>query len=168
MKHIWLLFVGVVVIFGTGARSAQAQDTKDVKLDVVKFDGLSKEVSKYKGKVVVVDFWSNTCPPCIKAFPKMAKLQRKYGGKGLQIITVSTSKATKEELTTAKSWLAKFEMPTRNLLLDEDAKFLAKELRITSVPSIYVFNRQGKWRHFVKGVSAEELEKLIVEFLNEK
>ena len=34
-----------------------AQDKGEVKLDVVKYDGLKDAVSRQRGKVVLIDFW---------------------------------------------------------------------------------------------------------------
>ncbi|MGF1583333.1 MAG: TlpA family protein disulfide reductase [Gemmataceae bacterium] len=166
MKKLWL-FVGAILIVGFAGQPTPAQE-KNIKLDVVKFDGLCQEVNKHKGKVIVVDFWSNTCVPCIQGFPKLVKLHKKYSAKGLHIITVNTDTADKKEIETAKGWLSKAKMPTQNLLLDENYLVLGEKLRVEGVPSVYVFNRQGQWRHFADGVSPDELEKLIVKFLNEK
>lgn len=44
--------------------------------------------SQYKGKLVILDFWHSWCAPCIKAFPEMSELQRKFGDK-IQVILVN-------------------------------------------------------------------------------
>ena len=41
-----------------------------------------------KGKVIVLDFWATWCVPCVKAFPKMAAIQKQYS-KEVQVIAVS-------------------------------------------------------------------------------
>jgi hypothetical protein len=37
-----------------------AQDKSDIKLDIVKYDGLKDAVTRNRGKVVLVDFWGTT------------------------------------------------------------------------------------------------------------
>ena len=39
------------------AGAAPAQEKKEIKLDVVKYDVLRDAVAKERGKVVLVDFW---------------------------------------------------------------------------------------------------------------
>ncbi|PWV44641.1 redoxin domain-containing protein [Chitinophaga sp. S165] len=51
--------------------------------------------SQFKGKLVILDFWSKWCTSCIQAFPEMQKLQDKFGDK-IQIILVTTN--TEESL----------------------------------------------------------------------
>lgn len=49
-----------------------------------------KNLSEYKGKTIVLDFWSVTCSPCINSFPKLTNIQNKYSDK-LEIILVNPS-----------------------------------------------------------------------------
>ena len=46
-------------------------------------------LSKYKGKVVVMEFLFTTCPHCQKSATILSKLQREYGPKGFQAIGVA-------------------------------------------------------------------------------
>ncbi|MFD2887464.1 TlpA family protein disulfide reductase [Chitinophaga cymbidii] len=45
-------------------------------------------VADFRGKVVILDFWSTGCSACIGAFPKMEALQQKFPGQ-LQVILVN-------------------------------------------------------------------------------
>ena len=39
------------------------------------WEEIEYEFSKDAGKVVVVDLWSNFCPPCMREFPNLVNLQ---------------------------------------------------------------------------------------------
>lgn len=41
-------------------------------------DGNEIQVSDFKGKVVLVDFWETWCGPCLQVFPAMDSLQNEY------------------------------------------------------------------------------------------
>ena len=52
-------------------------------------DGGLLQLSSYRGKVVLLDFWATWCEPCREEIPNFVKLQNQYGARGLQIIGVS-------------------------------------------------------------------------------
>jgi cytochrome c biogenesis protein CcmG, thiol:disulfide interchange protein DsbE len=49
----------------------------------------------FKGKVVVLNFWTTWCAPCIEEMPSLAQLQRKMGP-DVVVLAVSTDKSDSE------------------------------------------------------------------------
>lgn len=54
-----------------------------------RLDGQVLQLSSYRGKVVLLDFWATWCVPCREETPHLVELQDKYAAQGLQIIGIS-------------------------------------------------------------------------------
>src|SRR5690606_15427351 len=66
--------------------------------NMINYGAEKAQLSDFRGKAVILDFWSRGCLACIKAFPKMQDLQKQFEGK-LQILLVTRdSKAKIAEL----------------------------------------------------------------------
>src|SRR3954468_16588228 len=50
---------------------------------------LPPELARYRGQVVVVDFWASWGKPCRQSIPWLNELRTKYGGQGLVIVGVN-------------------------------------------------------------------------------
>ncbi|MCB1673482.1 MAG: TlpA family protein disulfide reductase [Pseudomonadales bacterium] len=102
-------------------------------------------LDQYKGKVVYVDFWASWCGPCRESFPWMKKMQQQYGKDGLVIIAINVDQDKK----LADKFLSEFK-PEFNVLFDKDGK-LAEDFKVSSMPSSYVLDKDGKPRFKHKG-----------------
>jgi thiol-disulfide isomerase/thioredoxin len=52
-------------------------------------DGSEVDLSKMKGKVVLIDFWATWCGPCIMELPNVLDVYKKYHSRGFEIIGIS-------------------------------------------------------------------------------
>src|SRR5437879_2501079 len=55
----------------------------------VRGEALDAAIRSYKDKVVVADFWATWCEPCVKRFPHLVEMHKKYADKGLVCVSVS-------------------------------------------------------------------------------
>jgi thiol-disulfide isomerase/thioredoxin len=60
-----------------------------MKMEGQTTDGKSLDWPKYKGKVVLVDFWATWCRPCLAEMPNLKKVYREYHDRGFDIVGVS-------------------------------------------------------------------------------
>jgi thiol-disulfide isomerase/thioredoxin len=123
------------------------------ELKIVKYADLGDLIVKNKGKVILLDFWADYCVPCKRAFPHLIEMHKTYEAKGLVVISVCTDELEDEKraqtIARARKFLESQGATCINVLIDEPTAVLKDKLRISSLPCVYVFNREGKWRQFI-------------------
>ncbi len=110
--------------------------------------GKPLSIARFKGKIVLVDFWATWCGPCIGELPNVLKAYEKHHAKGFEIIGISLDsdrakldsfiadrKMTWPQYFDGKGWQSKLagaygvnSIPA-TYLLDGEGKIIAKDLR---------------------------------------
>lgn len=57
-------------------------------LKLIEMNGRMLDLAKYRGKVVLIDFWAKSCHSCIKEIPELEALYDNYHSLGLEMIGV--------------------------------------------------------------------------------
>jgi peroxiredoxin len=70
-----------------GSASGGSAPAPDFSLPTL--DGKTARLSDYSGKVVLIDFWSTTCDPCLAEMPHIVDLYKKHKDKGFVVLAVS-------------------------------------------------------------------------------
>ncbi len=113
---------------------------KPVNLKFKAVDGREVDLSKLKGKVVLIDFWATWCGPCVAELPNVMKTYEALHSKGFEIVGISLDD-DEEKLT---SFVKEKKMPWVQYF---DGKGwegkLAKEYAITSIPAMWLVDKKG-------------------------
>jgi len=146
----------VIVVAGVLAAPAPAQPPVQPPVQtngkaavrLVDQAGLDAEISRHAGKVVVVDFWSTSCPPCVKEFPRLVALKKTHGER-IACISFSLDyegiDAPEELLPPVQAFLDKVGAGgIINLLCTEEADAVYRKLDLVSVPAVSVYGPDGK------------------------
>lgn len=64
---------------GAPADAFFAQTFKDL-------DGKPDDMARWKGQLVVVNFWATWCPPCVDEMPDLQRVHDEYAGRGVTVI----------------------------------------------------------------------------------
>ncbi len=112
--------------------------------------GKMVKLSELKGKVVVLDFWATWCGPCRRWMPIVAKAQRDYAAKGVQVYAVNL----RESDGKVRDYLGqqKIDVP---VLMDRTGA-VATEYRASSIPTTVIVGRDGKVVRVLVGLHGEE------------
>ena len=96
------------------------------------------DLTRHRGKVVIVDFWASWCKPCRQSIPWLNELRGRYGAQGLVIIGVNVD----AERSEADRFLR--EVPIEFDVVYDPEGALAEQFKVQGMPSSFLFDRQGK------------------------
>lgn len=108
--------------------------------NVLNYSKEKLKLSDFKGKLIIFDFWSFWCSPCIKNFPKMEYLQKKYKDQ-IQIIMVNYD--SKEKTVDFFKSRKHVKIPGNVALITSDT-ILKRKFQHIGVPYYAWVNESGK------------------------
>lgn len=112
-------------------------------------DGKIHHLTDFKGKYILLDFWSSGCGPCIMALPEMKEIQEQYKER---LTVVSLSSDTKSRWKAAS---AKHEMTWQNLSDLKQSAGLYAQYGVNGIPNYVLISPEGKimkmWSGYGKG-----------------
>jgi peroxiredoxin len=126
-------------------------------------DGSTKKLSDYRGKVVVLNFWTKTCRPCLEEMPSLADFARVLHREGddLELLTVTTDESIQDARDTLTSVLngdAPF-----TTFVDAENTIVADKYGTKLYPETWFIDKQGVIRARFDG-ARDWMKPLHVEF----
>ncbi len=143
-----------------------AMENKPLVIEGKKVDGAAFSSARWKGKVVLVDFWATWCPPCMQAFPHIKKVYDTYHEKGLEIVGVccDTDGDYLKNFLGVNPGLAWPELFDPAAAAQSHLHPLAKQFGV-NIPTLFLIDRKG----IVRSVDAQaNLDTLVPKLLEEK
>ncbi|MNL05132.1 Thiol-disulfide oxidoreductase ResA [compost metagenome] len=107
---------------------------------ITKLNGQEFKVSDYKGKILVVDFWSTTCTPCKACFPAFERIVADYKNEPFQLFVAGIA----EDKETQQLYVDKSKL-TLDVLRDPDMVFY-KAIGAKGTPHKFIIDPQGMIR----------------------
>lgn len=100
-------------------------------------------IADQKGKIVVVDLWTISCPPCIKSMPGMFQLIENMKAEEVSVIFLDVSqKENRWQQYCASGYLS--EVKHNYWLSNSNNAKMIQTLALNSVPRYLIFDRQGR------------------------
>jgi thiol-disulfide isomerase/thioredoxin len=119
-----------------------------VVVKVLNYDQIQELIASHKGKVVVMDAWSTSCEPCLKEFPNLVALHRKYGPANVACISLSFDyeglDSPDEVKPKVEKFLAEQGATFDNVISNLDSESLYKKFDLAIVPAVFVYDKEGK------------------------
>jgi thiol-disulfide isomerase/thioredoxin len=99
-------------------------------------------LSKYKGKIIVLDFWARWCVPCIEELPYIKKLKESLDKERIAIVLVSID----VNMVTWRKGLKENGLEAEKdsyLIINSSKSLILKKYKIEHVPRYIILNNAG-------------------------
>jgi len=171
-KHLWILIaaIGVASVLyvvyrrqlsrvGAGRATVKIGATApDFSLPTL--NGEKLDLTAYRGKVVLLDFWATWCDPCREEVPHFVELQSRYGDQGLQIIGVSMDDSSEPVRDFTRQFKMNYPVVMGNAEIGE------RYGGILGLPIAFLVDRDGRiYARHVGATDASVFEGEIVKLL---
>ncbi len=165
MKKILPFIILALVAIPAGLWVAQTvfspppAQAKALDFNLPDMQGKMHNLSGWRNKVVVLNFWATWCPPCREEIPEFIKLQNTYGSAGVQVIGVAL-----DNLEDVKEFYKTEGMNYPVLIGEQNAFNIMADFGETtgSLPYTVVLNTDGKIvAHKLGALDLPRMEALI-------
>lgn len=105
-------------------------------------DGSTKKLSDYRGKVVILNFWTKTCRPCLEEMPSLADFATVVqANPDMVLLTVTTDETAADARDTLLSVLER-EAPFTTFV-DAENKFVSERYGTKLYPETWFIDKEG-------------------------
>ena len=125
----------------------------------------AKMPEELKGKIVLLDFWTVSCGPCVAALPAVQQISEQYAGWGVVVVGLHGSEANTELIAS----FVRAHHLTYPIAIDADDpthQTFGQTMRafgVVGIPTVAVLDRQGVVRYLDSGL--EGAVKVIADLL---
>ncbi len=140
----------VAVSENEGIATSSTPVNSDIELAILDYQGIMEQVASKRGKVVVMDAWSTSCPPCMKEFHNLVEIHKEYGPEKVACISLSFDfegiDKPEDQAPRVLQFLQQQGATFDNLMSTEESDELYKKFNLAAVPAVFVYDREGKLR----------------------
>ncbi len=160
MLKLKTFFTAITILFcfAAAAQVSVGDMAPEISLPNVKDSVIN--LTSYKGKVVLIDFWASWCGPCRAANPRVIRLYKKFKDKGFEVFGVSVDESKTAWTKAIRQDRIKYLQVNDNAGLDSKITF---KYRVEAIPTSFLLDKTG--RIIAIDLEGKELENKIAELL---
>ena len=151
-------FLGCLLVQNI-ASAAPIMDQPAPSLILTQLNGEAFDLSKLRGKVVLVNYWATWCAPCKKEMPVLNSFYQRHRGDGLEVIGISADRP--QDFAKMRKISNSLAYPTTTVDQITDNGFGPPE----GFPLTYVVDRNGVIRDRFIDVREQLLKDVVLPLL---
>jgi thiol-disulfide isomerase/thioredoxin len=121
--------------------------------------GETINLSDFKGKVVILDFWASWCGPCKLEFPYLIELYNKYSDKDFSVLAVNVD----ENSSNMSKFLTNFGKDVPFKIIYDGAGKFPDLYKVDALPSSFVIDKNGIVQFVHIGFTKSDKDKFVSE-----
>ncbi len=148
-KNLNLIVLFIYLISSSISYSIEQPEIKNLiihnekkKIDNIDFFNSSNKkinLSEYKSKVLIINFWATWCAPCKEEMPHLDKLKSKSTFQEIEIIPINIAD---EELVKSKEFFEEINIKNLEIFYGPSIE-LAKAFKLRGVPTTILIDKEG-------------------------
>ncbi len=160
LKHMMLVFACLLVLTLMPACQSKSEVSRAPDFTLLNLAGNTVNLSDFRGKVVLINFFATYCPPCRMEIPDFIRLQEEFSPKGFTVIGISVDNDGERVLSSFVERLG-INYP----VLMATTKVLKDYGDIYALPVTFILDRDHKIVKKITGMVDEEELRPIIERL---
>ncbi|MFM7084017.1 MAG: TlpA family protein disulfide reductase [Hyphomicrobium sp.] len=128
-------------------------------------DGVTRSLSDFRGKNILLNLWATWCVPCREEMPSLDRLQKDMGSDEFEVVALSLDRAGKHA---AEKFFSEINIQNLRLYVDSTMK-AGNALRAVGMPTTILIDKDGNERARMPGPArwdSPETKALILQALN--
>ena len=117
--------------------------------------GSSAQLSDYRGRVLVLNFWAPWCPPCVEEAPSLEDFAAKVRPMGVEVLGASECHdcevADEEDANALGAFITKFRISYP--IAHDRSRSLATRYGTLQFPETYIIDRKGRLAEKIIGAT---------------
>jgi peroxiredoxin len=152
MKRLLSISIVLAVFLFTACAAQPEKKEKAPNFSLQTQNGKVIELSKLKGKVVLVNFWATWCPPCRAEIPDFIEVYNTYKSKGFEIVGIALDE---DGWSKVAPYIEKVKINYPIVL--GSAKVVQQYGGIEAIPTTFIVDKNGYVVASQVGVVSKEL-----------
>lgn len=128
---------------------------------VLKEELIESIISRYRGKVIIVDFWATWCAPCLVAIAKSHEMKAGFLNKDVVFVYITSESSPK------KVWVEKIKGigGEHYYLTQEEWEYLLDSFNFNAIPTYLFYDKEGRLKELATGFSNTDIVRKKIEEL---
>ena len=125
-------------VFAEQSLTSLSEPQSAPNFTLLDMDGVSHQLSDYRGKTVIINFWATWCPPCREEMPSMERAWNKIKDQNIMMFAINVGEDEDTIFTFLGDYPASF-----TILLDTSGT-LIEQWPVKGLPTTFVVSPEGK------------------------
>jgi len=149
LKIIPLIFIIYIIILSSisgcvDSKNDKYNDNIGEDFSFLGLDGIEKNLSDFRGQIVILDMWATWCSPCGYQMLELEKVNNYYDKELIEIISINIDQ--RESIKMVQEYIDDFQKNGINLnwIFGMDVEQIWEKYKISGgIPTLYIFDENG-------------------------